>query len=77
MSKFIKVTVVTFLANPSQENREEQKIHVNIDTIKEFSTERNSYTYKDKICTVIRTNNGDWGYIVTETEDELLEMINN
>jgi hypothetical protein len=76
MSKFIRVTVVTFLANKEQKNREEQKIYVNVNIIKEFSTERDSYTYNDKICTVIRVNSGDWGYIVTETEEELLEMIN-
>ncbi len=78
MANFITVTDVTFLANYDAKTiQEPQKIVLNTQSILKFSTELNRYTFEDKVCTVIRTNINTWGFVVTETMEDLIKLINS
>lgn len=75
MAQFIKITNLIFLANPNRENQNPETIVINVNNIKEFSTENNKYTYEGKVCTIIRTLSSDWGYIVAESVEELQKRL--
>lgn len=77
MAQFIEIEDLIFLANPRRENQKPETKVINVDNIKEFSTENNNYTYKGKVCTIIRTLSGDWGYIIAESVKDFQERIKN
>ena len=77
MAKFITITDVTFIDIPNSVIKAPQTIIINIDNIKKISTENNRYSINNNVCTVIRVLSHDWGYIVTESMEELMSLINS
>lgn len=77
MANFIKLTDVTFLANPNSQIKEQETIVINTNVITDIRTEFDRYSFKDNVCTVIRVSNNKWGYIVKESMEEILALIEN
>lgn len=67
MAQFIEIEDLIFLANSEMKDKKPKLKVINVDNIKDFSTEDDRYIFEGKVCTVIRTLSSDWGYIIAES----------
>lgn len=75
MAQFIEIEDLIFLANSQRENQKSETKVINVNNIKEFSTENDRYVFEGKVCTVIRTLSSDWGYIIAESVKDFQERL--